>query len=141
MPLWSDRHFALIEASFRELGRVGNRWLNVPVLRNTEIGNRDDCPIRWTLKRDGSIAFDYTVLDRYLDLAVKHCGPPRVVHFVVMHGMPQSPAPEMNVLVEATGRVQAVADAHVGGGRRRGRSPALDGVRRVPLRTHEGAGA
>jgi len=85
---WSNEHFALLAASFRELGRIGNCWVNVPVLRNTEFGNRDDSMIRWTLKRDGTYAFDFGVLDRYLDLAIQHCGPPKVVCLVVMHGMP-----------------------------------------------------
>jgi hypothetical protein len=35
---------------------------------------------------DGSLAFDYTVLDRYLDLAVREMGTPRLINFAVMHG-------------------------------------------------------
>jgi hypothetical protein len=43
-------------------------------------------------KRDGSFDADFTIFDRYIDLAMKHCGPPRAIIFVVMHGMkPQDP--------------------------------------------------
>jgi len=112
---WSDAHFALLAASFRELGRIGNRWLNVPVLRNTEFGNRDDSMIRWTLKRDGALAFDFTVLDRYLDLAIQHCGPPKVICLAVMHGMPPraqgnvTAAPEVACFDERAGQTKPLA--------------------------------
>jgi hypothetical protein len=50
----------------------------------------------------------YPVLDRYLDLAVKHWGSPRTINFVVMHGMnsamtPPTP-PEVNLLDEEAGQ-------------------------------------
>jgi hypothetical protein len=106
--LWSETHFRLLEASFRKLARIGNKWINVPVLTGTEYGNKDDAMIRWVRRGNGSLSFNYTILDRYLDLAVKHCGRPRVIVFVVMHGM-QSPTqpptpPTVKVLEEATGR-------------------------------------
>jgi len=108
---WSEEHFKLVEASFRQLGRIGNTWLNVPVLLNTEFGNKDDSMIRWVLKADGRWVFDFAVLDRYLDLAAKHCGPPRMVQFVVMHGMrspldPPAP-PQVKVSDEAAAQERA----------------------------------
>ncbi|MCG3178574.1 MAG: hypothetical protein BIFFINMI_00902 [Phycisphaerae bacterium] len=98
---WSDRHFELLEANFRQLGRIGNAWLSVPVLARSEFGNGEDSPIRWLRKGDGSLDFDFTVLDRYLDLAIKHCGNPRVVQFVVMHNMKSrlSPMPPPQVRI------------------------------------------
>ena len=105
---WSDRHFKLMEPSFRQLTRVGNQWLNVPVLLRTEFGNRSDTMIRWIRRKDGQLTFDYAVLDRYLGLAVKHWGRPRVVHFIVMQGMKSSltpPAPHrVTIFDEATGK-------------------------------------
>lgn len=72
--------------------------------------------IRWVRKRNGTLSFDYAVLDRYLDLAVKHWGRPRVINFVVMHGttagLKPPPAPEVNVFDERTGRT---ASTPVGG--------------------------
>jgi len=113
VPLWSDEHFRLLDASFRQLGRLGNTWLNVPVLRRTEFGNKDDSLIRWIRGKDGALRFDYALLDRYLDLAVKHWGVPRVVQFVVMHastaGLQPPTAPEVTVLDEATGKTIALA--------------------------------
>lgn len=101
-PLWSDRHWELIEASLRQLARVGNAVWFVPVLLDTEFGNRDDSMIKWIRKGDGSLAFDYAALDRYLDLIVKNCGTPRIISFVVMHGF--QAGMEVKVLDEASGK-------------------------------------
>ncbi len=110
VPLWSDKHWALIEASLRQLARAGNDLWFVPVLCDTEFGNRDASMVQWVRKKDGSLAFDYTVLDRYLDLIVKHCGKPLVVNFVVMHGF-QAPA-EVKVLDEASGKAERLNLGH-----------------------------
>ncbi len=108
VKLWSEEHWRLVEASLRQLARIGGDWLNVPVLARTEFGNGDDSMIRWTRRKDGSLAFDYGVLDRYLDLAMKHCGRPQVVNFVVMQGMKSAatpPAePHVTVFEESTGK-------------------------------------
>ena len=86
VSLWSDDHFKLMEASFRELARVGNKWLFVPIAANSEFGNKLDSVIPWTKKKDGTWTFDYSRLDRYLKLAVQHLGTPRVICFTVMLG-------------------------------------------------------
>ena len=104
LPLWSDRHFQLIDASLRQLGRIGNDWWFVPVILGTEFGNRDDSMIRWIRRKNGSLDFDFRILDRYLDRIVKHCGRPRVVSFVVMHGAPS--AVEVKVFDAASGKEQ-----------------------------------
>jgi hypothetical protein len=101
-PPWSERHWELIDASLRQLGRVGNGVWFVPVLLNTEFGNRDDSMVKWIRRKDGLLTFDYSTLDRYLDLVVKNCGTPRAVSFVVMHGF-QAPV-EVRVFDEASGK-------------------------------------
>jgi hypothetical protein len=87
VPLWGDEHFRLLEGSFRQLARVGNDLLFVPCLQGTEFGNFDDTPIRWIRRKDGSLGFDYRILDRYLDLAATHLGRRAAICFVVMHGV------------------------------------------------------
>ena len=105
VPPWSEKHFQLVEASLRQLGRLGNDWLFVPVLHNTELGNLADSPIRWIRRKDGSLAFDYARMDRYVDLAVKHWGRPRVICFLVSHGG-KSPAIAVSVHDEKTGQTK-----------------------------------
>jgi len=101
-PLWSDKHWELLEASLRQLARAGNGVWFVPVLLDTEFGNRDVSMIKWTRKKDGSVAFDYATMDCYLDLIVKNCGTPLFVSFVVMNGF--QGAVEVKVLDEASGK-------------------------------------
>jgi hypothetical protein len=106
VKLWSDEHFRLLVPSFRQMARIGNTYVNVPVLVRSEFGNGDDSLIRWTRRRDGSFTWDYSVLDRYLDLVVRYWGEPRAVVFHVMHGHPlknQGTAPAIRVFDEATG--------------------------------------
>jgi len=115
VPLWSDEHFELMEASFEQLAKVGNDWVNVPVITFTEFGNLRDSMIRWGRRshRPGSgrardnIAFDYSILDRYLALAVRHLGVPKVISFVILHGEGGDPS-EVELLDEATGRMQTL---------------------------------
>jgi len=85
VPLWSTAHFALLDTTFRQLARVDNDWLNIPVLARTEFGNGGDSMVRVSRRRNGAYTADFSVLDRYLDLAIKHCGAPKVVSFTVMH--------------------------------------------------------
>lgn len=87
-PLFSRRHWRLIESSFKHLARTGLDTLYIPVIKRTEFGNVEDTSmIKWIRKKDGSIAFDYSVLDQYLELAQKYIGKPKVVSFTIMHWM------------------------------------------------------
>jgi len=103
VPLWSDEHFRLLAPSLQQMARVGNDLLIVPVLHRTEFGNWEDSMIKWIRRKDGSYDFDYTILDRYLDLAVKHMGRPRVICFAIMHCQLASATPAVTVHDEATG--------------------------------------
>ena len=107
VPLWSERHFQLMEASFKQLARIGNDWLTVPVLSSTEFGNRNDSMIKWTRRKDGTLSFDFALLDRYIELATKHCGKPAVLNFIVVHGGPDNPL-VVQVADEASGKSEAL---------------------------------
>ena len=105
--LWSDEHFRLMGSSFDQLARLGVRWAYVSVLARSELGNGDDAMIRWIRRKDGSLAFDYAIMDRYLAMARKRLGALDVVCFLVMHGtFAESVA--VPVLDEATGRTELV---------------------------------
>ena len=108
VPLWSDRHFTRMEASFRELGRLGSRWIFVPVIHVTEFGNLKDSMVRWTREADGRLSFDFGLLDRYLDLAVKHLGRNIVVCFVVAHGTHAGAPASVTVLDKKTGKAETL---------------------------------
>jgi hypothetical protein len=84
----------------------------VPVIRGTEFGNRDDSMIRWVRRKDGSLTYEFAVLDRYLDLAAKYLGKPRMINVVVMPGMSVDPkaqaASEVMVFDESAGKTSAM---------------------------------
>jgi len=112
VPLWSEEHFRLLEGSFRQLARTGNDMVFVPVLQHMEFGNFEDAPVRWLRRADGSLGFDYRILDRYLDAAVRHLGVPRVLCICVMHGAdrfgPGNLKATVPLLDEATGKTETL---------------------------------
>jgi len=103
---WSKEHFRLMARSHELLARVGNDFLVVPVVSKTEFGNSGDSPIRMLRAKDGGLTLDFTLLDRYLDLALKQWGKPRCVAFVVDYSEPQPVG--VRVTDEATGKDESV---------------------------------
>jgi hypothetical protein len=87
---WSDRHFELMENTFRLLGEIGNDMVVVPVLLGTEFGNGDDSMIRWK-KTGPGYSCDLSILDRFLTVIKRH-GHPLCISFVVCHS-PQGDGP------------------------------------------------
>jgi len=78
---WSDRHFELMAKSFGFLNEVGSRVLYVPLICGTNLGNEQSM-VRW-ISKGGGYEHDFSVMDRYLDLAEKHMGKPKIVAFIV----------------------------------------------------------
>lgn len=115
VDLWSEKHFALLDKTFSHLKRIDNDWLIVPVLAHTEFGNGEDSMVRITRKKDGSYAADFTVLDKYLDLTIRHVGKPLVVSFTMMHagnpgdGRMKLPDMDVPILDEASGKRELLA--------------------------------
>ena len=80
VPLWSDRHFALLETVFVQLGKLGNKVVYIPLICQTNLGNAQSM-VRWVKQPDGSYKPDFSILDRYLDIVQKHQGKPAVMCF------------------------------------------------------------
>ena len=119
VPLYGEKHWQLLEKSFERLGSVGNWTVHIPLICQTNQGNEQSM-VRWIRKPDGTYKYDFTVFDRYLDLAEKYMGKPRIVNLVVWdkfvgatldgHGMIKASVggPEeipVSLLDEATGEV------------------------------------
>ncbi|MFH1022301.1 MAG: glycoside hydrolase domain-containing protein [Planctomycetota bacterium] len=73
VPMWSDKHWQLMEKSFRLLGEVGADVIYIPLIRHTHFGN-EHTMVRWIRKADGGWDHDFGIVEKYLDLAVKHLG-------------------------------------------------------------------
>lgn len=82
VPLWSEKHWGMIERTFRLLGSVGNDVIYVPLVGETNLGN-EHTMVRWTKQGDGTCKCDFSIVEKYLDLAGKHMGKLRVVCFHV----------------------------------------------------------
>ncbi|NIA21302.1 MAG: hypothetical protein GWP05_04895 [Anaerolineaceae bacterium] len=80
VPLWSDRHWAMIARSFRLIRPTGSRVVYIPLLRNTNQGNAESM-VRWVRQKDGSFKPDYAIMEKYLDLAQENLGHLKLVVF------------------------------------------------------------
>ncbi len=78
VPLWSERHWALIERSMELLGQIGNDCLVIPLVCDTHYGNKESM-VRWVAEPNGTYRRDLSVAERYLGLARKHMGRVAVV--------------------------------------------------------------
>lgn len=85
VPIWSDKHFALLDKSLAVMGYLGNDVLSVNAVAKTVFGN--DPLIVW--KRDAAAPSGWKselkYLRRYLELYDKHAGGPRMLSIQVWH--------------------------------------------------------
>jgi hypothetical protein len=72
VEMWSDRHWKLIEESFKRLAELGAKSLYITLQRRTHLGNPHSM-VHWTRNGQG-LKPDLTVVGKYIDLAVEHMG-------------------------------------------------------------------
>jgi hypothetical protein len=121
VPRWSDKHWDLIAHSMDYLGAVGSHVLYSPLIAQSNAGN-DESIVRWVKKSDGTYEYDFSILDKYLDVAEKHMGKPQVLVCNVwdwymggtggrvgMFKDQRHAPPLVTVLDRATGKTQNVA--------------------------------
>jgi len=94
VPIYSDKHFKLLAKSLERGGYIGSWTLHVPLICQSNLGNAQTM-VRWIGQGDGSYKFDYTPLEKYLDLAEKHMGKPRALDLVVWDLFIGGPPAEM----------------------------------------------
>ncbi len=82
VPLWSEKHWKLIDRSFQLLSPTGTRVVYIPLICGTNFGNEQSM-VKWIDKGGGRYDYDYSVLDKYMDSAEKNLGKPRQVIFYV----------------------------------------------------------
>ncbi|MFW5870920.1 MAG: glycoside hydrolase domain-containing protein [Verrucomicrobiota bacterium] len=73
VPLWSDEHFALIDKSFELIGDMAGKTLYITCIRRTHFGN-EHAMVRWVRDENFELKPDFTIVEKYLDTAVKHMG-------------------------------------------------------------------
>ena len=81
VPMWSEKHWALIEQSFRLLGHVGNDFVHIPIINRSQAGN-DEGWVYWVKQADGTYDYGLSVFDRYAALIKKYLKTP---DFICLH--------------------------------------------------------
>ncbi|MHC4916408.1 MAG: glycoside hydrolase domain-containing protein [Planctomycetota bacterium] len=87
VPLWSEKHWKLVESSLRLLGEVGNKTVYLPIICRTNQGNSQGL-IRW-IKEGAGYRYDFKNFDRYLDIAGKYLKPEMVCVYIFDGGKGQ----------------------------------------------------
>ena len=77
-PLWSERHWAMMARSMEWIGQTGSRVVYLPLISQTNQGNEQSM-VRWIRQADGTWKHDYSILEKYLDMTLKHMGKPKMV--------------------------------------------------------------
>jgi hypothetical protein len=73
VPLWSEKHFQLMEKTIKFMGELGGSVVFIPLICNSWLGNSQTM-VYW--KKEGEkYTCDFRVLDRYLDLIWKYMSP------------------------------------------------------------------
>ena len=90
VPLWSDKHWALIEQSLALMAQAGNHSIILPLMSKEQMGNEESF-VYWVKQPDGTFKYDLSVLNRYLDAALKTHASSRInaVCLVVQGGAAQ----------------------------------------------------
>jgi glycosyl hydrolase family 123 len=71
VPLWSEKHWALIEKSVKLIGEASNHSIIIPLLSKEQVGNEESY-VKWLKQADGTFKHDTTVMERYVDLFLKY---------------------------------------------------------------------
>lgn len=78
VPLWSEEHMKMIGDAFALISGTGSRTVYIPALAHTNLGNEESM-IRWIKTGNNQYDWDFTIMDKYLDLAQKYLGTPKIV--------------------------------------------------------------
>jgi hypothetical protein len=99
VPFWSEKHWALIADSMRYMGEIGSRVVHIPLIAQTNSGNEQSM-VRFIKKTDGTYDYDFSIMDKYLDIAEKCMGRPKITAFIAWEIYLNTPKQE----VKFTGR-------------------------------------
>jgi hypothetical protein len=86
VEMWSERHWELIGRSFELMRQVGTRIVYVPMFRQSHLGN-EHTMIRWVRQKEGSYTHDFSIFEKYIDLALARLGR---IEVVCLHCWPRT---------------------------------------------------
>jgi len=139
VPLWSDKHFALIGKSMSLIAQTGGRVLFINLMAETEYGNGHSM-VLWDRPQGVPLTGqwwtkctpDLTRVEKYVALAVKHLGKPRFVVLGVWQPCERRTGPQVSVRDVKTGKIENVRGPKHGSPESRTFwRPVLRGVREI----------
>ena len=78
VPLWSDAHWKHLDKIYELLGQIGTKDVYLTAVAKTHLANEQSM-VRWVRQPDGTYKHDFSIMERYLDTALKHLGKAPVV--------------------------------------------------------------
>ena len=115
---FSDRHLELLGRSFELVAQTGSKVIFLPLIAESEYGNADSL-VLWIKQPDGggsqppstavgapSYRHDFSRLEKYLDVALKHIRQPRYIVCIVWSPGNQNKSPRATALDVATGQTE-----------------------------------
>ncbi|MBN2581858.1 MAG: hypothetical protein JXL80_02240, partial [Planctomycetes bacterium] len=127
LPLWSDKHWEMIGQSLRLIGEAGNRMVYVPLICHTNSGNEQSM-VRFVKKSDGSWGYDFSIMDKYLDLVQQKMGRPAMVVFTAWEVYLRPPEKEIVVNEDDSSYVRMEKSWAAARWDLRGKGPAVTAV-------------
>ncbi|MCX7806656.1 MAG: hypothetical protein N3A38_15940, partial [Planctomycetota bacterium] len=73
VPMWSEEHFRLLDRTFGLLNEIGCKTLFITAVRRTHFGN-EHAMLRWIADDEGELTPDFSIVEKYLDAAVRRLG-------------------------------------------------------------------
>ena len=90
VPMWSDKHWELIDRSVKLMAEAGNDAIFIPLFSKEQMGNEESM-VYW-IKDGEKYKYDFTVMDKYLDVFLKHHDKARLKTIVfIVYGNPCMP--------------------------------------------------
>ncbi|MGQ9662903.1 MAG: glycoside hydrolase domain-containing protein [Kiritimatiellia bacterium] len=113
VPLWSDKHFALMGKCLELTGPLANKFCNVHLVAGAFCIGNSQSMVRWIEKGPNEYDYDFTVFDRYLDVYEKVLGKPKALLLDVCVPIHSSRRPkdgscpvQVSRLEPATGKIE-----------------------------------
>lgn len=112
VPPWSERHCQLVGQSLEWIGKLSGKVLYLPLAAESQYGNAQSL-VLWVQGADGKYTHDFSRVEKYVDLALKHAGRPQFVvagvwdscmHVSVPEEMKRN-FPRISVLDPKTGKI------------------------------------
>ncbi len=84
VELWSDRHFDLMGNSFELMLKTGSRQVILDLVARYPARDNEQGILRWIKQEDGTYTYDFSKIERYLDLAASKVGKPFPVRLNIL---------------------------------------------------------